>query len=300
MEKEVEAPPTKLVIATRLHLGRASSPPSDDKLTELIGNFLNFATNISKHEAGRYSVIPVIAVDATPKIDGYDYTKAVQDKTSQLEEQRLQGQNQEEQQQTRAIHVLPVTPWGKFVPALNALISYSSEENGVGAKLLLFVSAEVTASPITIQSLCDNLMEDYDHTLVVGAAMNGHLYHESSSSPSETSSSSEVELSGRTCPWNTLAVWNVSKLKLTGFVLCSDLGSTAGVEECAAIALQQQIFGKSNSRAKLVKLNEISWKEKFDDDERRKWHEQKMNSKLERAGKQLEMMTFSSGSVIHC
>ena len=297
--------PTKLVIATRLHLGRASSPPSDDKLTEQVGNFYRFVLSVSNHnddeddDGTNYSVFPVIAVDATPKIDGYDYVQAVQAKIKQIEQQ---GEHQQEKnpKQVINIHVLPVTPWGKFVPALNALILYASEESiggGVNAAdLILFVSAEVTASPVAIKALCRHVMNDYEHTLVAGAAMNGHMYHASDNERSK----SEVELSGRTCPWNTLAVWNVRKIKLTGFVLCSDLGQTAGVEECTAIALQQKLFTKDRALAKLVKLDEISWQQQFDhDNERQKWHEQKMKSKLERAATQLDV-TELSGIVIHC
>ena len=316
---------TKLVIATRLHLGRASSPPTDDKLTEILTNFYRFVVSINNgnnntdddnkssstcSSTSTYSVYPVIAVDSTPKIEGYDYVKAIQDKITEIEQSYRQKQQADGAATTyNSIHVLPVTPWGKFVPALNALILYASED--VTADLILFVSAEVTASPSTISTLCNHVMEDYDHTLVVGAAMNGHIYHQSSSAEAAVATSSsgdctEVGLNGRTCPWNTLAVWNVQKLKLTGFVLCSDLGSSAGVEECAAIGIQQKLFGKTNTIAKLVKLNEINWEESFDfDQERQKWHEQKMNSKLQRANTQFQLLNFNTttagdGSVIHC
>jgi hypothetical protein len=63
----------KLVIATRLHLGKASSPPSDSKLKELLENFESISSKC------RLTTIPVIAVDATPKIKGYDYVKAIRE-----------------------------------------------------------------------------------------------------------------------------------------------------------------------------------------------------------------------------
>jgi hypothetical protein len=160
--------------------------------------------------------------------------------------------------------------------------------NSIDADLLLFVSAEVSASQESIQELCRHVIEDEDNTLVAGAALNGHLH---------AGDNQEVELNGRTCPWNTLAVWNARRLSLTGFSLCSDIGSYAGVEECVAIALAQKLFPKT--KAKLVKLPEIDWQEDFEDEKRQKWHEEKMKSKLERAGHQLEIMGLS-GKVLHC
>src|SRR6056297_385298 len=51
-------------------------------------------------------------------------------------------------------------------------------------------------------------------------------------------------LTGATAPWNTCALWSVSKLSLTGFLavsegLASDKGM-GGVEEVAVICLAQQ------------------------------------------------------------
>ena len=250
----------KLVIATRLHLGNALSPPTPKNLKNLLRKFEALASSVD-------NAFPVVAVDATPRMEGYDYVQAVRDNL----------------QESSNVHVLPVTPWGKFVPALNAVILHS---NVIDADLVLFVSAEVSVSPESIHALCLSVVED-QQTLVAGAAMNGHLY----------SADTEVELNGRTCPWNTLAVWDVRKLALTGFSLCSDIGDSAGVEECAAIALYQKLF--PDTKAKLVQLADISWEESFDDDERRSWHERKMNSKVERAMQQLQALNLA-GKVLHC
>jgi hypothetical protein len=261
-------PSRRLVIATRLHLGKASSPPSDEKIKEWISNFQRLTSETTVETSRDYTCIPVIAVDATPKIPGYDYVDAIR---------QLCPPN---------IYILPVTPWYQFVAALNALLLYATHD--AKADCILFVSAEVSASASCIVTLLGHLKND---TLVVGAAMNGHVYHK----PGET-----VILTGRTCPWNTLAIWNVPKLCQTGFVMVSDLGSAGGVEECAAVALQQKLFSVSDRKAKLVQLKEIyTWQETFDDEERKKWHEQKMNSKLERANKQLVALQLS-GSVLHC
>lgn len=252
----------KIVIATRLHLGNASSAPSESKLQDILKNFERLGDLVE-------DFIPVIAVDATPKIEKYDYVQAIRSllpKKSKIE-------------------ILPVTPWGKFVPALNALVLYATRIEE--ADKIMFVSAEVRVSIKTIETLCQHLDND-ENVIVAGAAMNGHLY---------AGKDMLVELNGRTTPWNTMAIWNLKKLSLTGFVPCSDLGFSAGVEECAAIAILQKLF--PSSVAKLVQLDDVAWNEIFEDEERRKWHEQKMKSKVERPKQQLEKLQLS-GTVFHC
>ena len=60
----------KIVIATRLHLGNASSAPSESKLQDILKNFERLGDLVE-------DFIPVIAVDATPKIEKYDYVQAI-------------------------------------------------------------------------------------------------------------------------------------------------------------------------------------------------------------------------------
>ena len=181
-----------LVIATRLHLGNATSPPDTEKLIKTVKNFLQFCKNCNASHAA-------IAVDATLKVAGYDYVQAVKssahDASFSLEEPHP------------PLEVMPVTPWGKFVPALNALIRYASVD--CQAQLLLFVSAETEASSSSIALLANELDSS---TLVVGAVLPGHDYHEGE----------RVVLNGRNTPWNTLALWNLPNLALTGFPLVSD------------------------------------------------------------------------------
>lgn len=61
----------------------------------------------------------------------------------------------------------------------------------------------------------------HPNTLVVGPALEGHDFQEG-----------RQVLRGRTCPWNTVAVWNVSKLSLIGFPLVGD-GVMSGSEVSA-------------------------------------------------------------------
>jgi hypothetical protein len=100
-----------------------------------------------------------------------------------------------------------VTPWGKFVPALNALIRYASVE--CKAQLILFVSAETEASASSVSMLVNEVDSS---TLVAGAVLPGHDYHRGE----------KVPLNGRNTPWNTLAVWNLPNLALNGFPMVSD------------------------------------------------------------------------------
>ena len=265
-----------MVIATRLHLGNASVPPSTEKIQGWIHNLHAMVSSVDSAIQG------VIAVDAAPKMDGYDYVQAVRDQVQALGV-------------TEQIFILPVTPWGTFVPALNALVYHAHTTRH--ADQILFVSAEVSVSAASILRLSEHCAEEKEeedgsssYVLVAGAALNGHLYQQNTG-----------VLNGRTCPWNTLAIWNVTKLVLTGFVLVSDLGTTAGVEECAAVAVHQHVF-PNQARAKLVRLEDVDWQDSFEHDmERRQWHERKMNSKLERAATQLQLLGLEGkGNVEHC
>jgi hypothetical protein len=65
-------------------------------------------------------------------------------------------------------------------------------------------------------------------------------------------------LNARTTPWNTLAIWKVSMLALTGFQVVSDgiltedaTEPSYGVEEVVAIALLQKVLGATKAKAKL-------------------------------------------------
>jgi len=103
------------------------------------------------------------------------------------------------------VHVLPVPCWGAFVPALNALLNFAQR---FGAKYILYQSLEVQCTSEVLQRLLDHHTGD---TLVVGPVFNGHDFR-----------SGEQLLNGRTTPWNTLALWSVRKLALTGFLCIAD------------------------------------------------------------------------------
>ena len=263
-----------IVVATRLHLGSAKEPPDTAKTERQVKGFADFVASL------KIAAKAVIAVDPHPKFDGFDYVSSIRKASQQMSDPP---------------HILPVTPWGKFVPALNALVAYAAQD--CKADLILFVSAETNATPESIETLCQHVTPD--DTLVAGALLGGHDYHENSSRKDV------VKLDGRTTPWNTMAVWKIPKLALTGFQLVSEglLTDTAtepsyGVEEVFAIAVLQNVLGADQAKAKLVKLADVEWNQGFEDEERRQWHEKKMKSKIERAGRQLKSAGLS-GQVYH-
>ena len=275
----------KLVIGTRLHLGKASSPPSQEKIQNIITNLKKIADDFALVD--EYETEVLVAVDATPKLEGYDHVEAVR---SALE----YCKSDDDDNKISNIHTLPVTPWGKFVPGLNALILHAKTH--FEADLILFMSAEVQLASTTVRTLCQHVSEN-KNVIVAGAALNGHQYHADVSGTDGLPNRQVVPLTGRTTPWNTLCVWNLEKLSLTGFSMISDLGKSAGVEECVAIALLQKLF--PDSEARLVKVDGIEWEETFEDEERQKWHDAKMKSKIERPKNQLDRLGLS-GTVIHC
>jgi MFS family permease len=102
-------------------------------------------------------------------------------------------------------HVLHVPCWGAFVPALNALLNFAQRN---GAKYILYQSLEVKVTSQVLHRLLDHHTND---TLVVGPVFSGHNFVPG-----------EQQLNGRTSPWNTLALWSVRKLALTGFLCIAD------------------------------------------------------------------------------
>merc|ERR1711871_10729 len=83
------------------------------------------------------------------------------------------------------------------------------------APLIVFQSLEVTCSASALRDMRQQFLED-PSTLVVGAKLEGHAAHTS------TTATETVGLTGATCPWNTLAMWNTALLSRTGFLQVSD------------------------------------------------------------------------------
>lgn len=249
-----------VVVATRIHLGKATSPPSD--LATKLQKFQDFSR-------GYEHAIPVIAVDATNRIPGYNLLEQVQLLLTR-----------EPSPQHPPIRILPIQPWNNFTPALNALLHFATAQQPA-VSAILFCSVETTApASTTLPLLLSHL--DPATTLVVGAVLPGHAYSPGQPQP----------LTGRTCPWNTLAMWNVPKLARTGFQLVSETSTDAGIEEVAAVAVQQVLFGRDQTKAKLISVEGVEWDTTSwaADPARIEWHRRKMESKNTRAASQLQRL----------
>mmetsp|Transcript_25181 Transcript_25181/g.29144 ORF Transcript_25181/g.29144 Transcript_25181/m.29144 type:complete len:349 (+) Transcript_25181:33-1079(+) len=276
------------IVATRIHLGKQSKPIPKSKLISTLSSFVQTATKIGACRA-------VIAIDPEEKIKGYDLVCELEDALKQVRKDGCYCKDK-----IVDCDFLKVSPWGAFVPALNALVSYActteiltkeEEEDSslLFADSILFISAETTLMKESMDALCKHM--NLDDTLVVGAALSGHDFHAGDGNGNGNETDERiVDLNGRTCPWNTLALWNLKKLKL-GFSLVADGihktedGSPvpAGIEEFSTVLLHQNLTNKETCKAKLVQIPGVEWEQTFDDEERRKWHEAKMKSKFTRA-----------------
>ncbi|NEO81286.1 hypothetical protein [Moorena sp. SIO4G3] len=181
--------------------------------------------------------------------------------------------------------VLPllINPWKGLAHPLNAIVC---EATYLGGDKLLLQSLEVYILSTDVEILNYHLTSD---TLVVGAKM-----------ISTHGGDAGVKfIDGMTSPWNTLALWNLSKLNITGFLgissgLIKDV--PGGMEEVTTISLLQQLY-QNQAQAKLVRLSDLKWITTWKSQERQKYHQKKMLTKLLRAEKQLEHSRIQRGVV---
>jgi len=127
------------------------------------------------------------------------------------------------------------------------------------------------------------------NTLVVGAKLH----------PKHGEKRGRQPLNGWNSPWNTLALWDLQKLGLTGFLTISSGnidGIPGGVEEVVAISLLQHLK-PGMMEAKLIELPTVHWDATWECALRTKYHESKMASKGERAFRQLQMLSIKDGKV---
>ncbi|OQW92032.1 MAG: hypothetical protein BWK78_02875 [Thiotrichaceae bacterium IS1] len=182
-----------------------------------------------------------------------------------------------------ALRILYVHPWISFTQPLNTLVETAM---WIGATQLILQSIEVLVNEEQITQLGSYLDQN---TLVVGAKMTAkHAKH-----------SGWQKLTGDSCPWNTLALWDVQKLGITGFLPLSSghLDKIpGGVEEVAVISLLQKLY-PDKCIAKVVNIGEIIWEHNITGDHRRKLHEKKMLSKAFRAAAQLSFLGIPPGEV---
>lgn len=181
------------------------------------------------------------------------------------------------------VHLLLVEPWKGFAYPLNAIIC---EATSLGGSKLLLQSSEVYLTSTDTSILNSHLTSD---TLVVGAKM--ILSH--------GGGAGIKPINGMTSPWNTLALWNLPKLNITGFLGVSSgliKNVPGGMEEVTTISLLQQLY-PNEAQAKLIRLPQLKWVNSCKDIERHKHHKHKMSTKLLRAEIQLEYSRIQRGIV---
>ncbi len=197
--------------------------------------------------------------------------------------QKLKGLFEEFGNRVKLFHV---HPWISYTQPLNMIVEKALV---LGVTHLLFQSIEVTVSKEDVQKLADHMDEN---TLVIGAKL--HEKH--------GRRQGMQLLNGWNAPWNTLALWNLQKLGLTGFLTISSGnidGIPGGVEEVVAISLLQHLQ-PSKMTAKLITLDSVHWNASWECEYRTKYHESKMASKQERAMAQLEVLHIQDGVVFVC
>lgn len=187
------------------------------------------------------------------------------------------------------ILTIGVKGWHNVTEPLNAILDYVTEPlNAIldyvqrSSRYIMFVSAEVEIEPTVFTTMMSHMNED---TLVVGATLPGHAHR---------GNGTEVALEGLTCPWNTLAIWNVEKLWRTSFLSIAK----AGMEEVAVVAVQQKLYGKEHAKAKLVNVPGVTWHTQFASKSRRDAHANKMEYKNEKATQMLSVLGLT-GAVLH-
>ncbi|KAE8911158.1 hypothetical protein PF005_g17669 [Phytophthora fragariae] len=282
----------KTVVGTRLHWHSHSQRERID-IDKVLEQVRAFCTRASTYSDGGILIavgLPAAIADSIAAVRSSDgaapsssaFIDSVRDFMTRLQSEvdagRLDG----------SVEIIPMLHWGKFVPALNALIG-TAADHFPDADTLLLQSLEIKVDAASVASLCSHF--DLKRDLVVGAALPGHEFQ-------ADPASQPVELSGLTSPWNTLALWNLEQLTKVGVALMGDalrlevdgIGSAAGIEEVATIAMYQQLYANSSSptTAKLVRVSSIAWQvDGLDDPERLAWHKKKMASKQQRAAAQL-------------
>eukprot|EP00616_Rhizochromulina_sp_CCMP1243_P001169 CAMPEP_0118980128 /NCGR_PEP_ID=MMETSP1173-20130426/27590_1 /TAXON_ID=1034831 /ORGANISM="Rhizochromulina marina cf, Strain CCMP1243" /LENGTH=313 /DNA_ID=CAMNT_0006930449 /DNA_START=11 /DNA_END=950 /DNA_ORIENTATION=+ len=262
-EKAIETTPEtgRLVVATRVHEQNAARPFDVAKLEAFY------------HAVAKDPTVDGVAVAVGCGGDhGNRLLERVKDLAAQISTPGL------------PLHIIPVQPWGKFVPGLNALVQEALSQ---GFDHILFQSVEMSVPPASLAALRSHFTAN---DIVVGAALPGHEFFPG-----------RRPVDGRSCPWNTLALWHVKTLALTGFLgvaegTCLPSREDAGVEEVTCLSLLQHLPTASRrTGAKLVRVPGIAWETVFQDPERQAWHERKMKSKVAALKPSSELLVWIAG-----
>lgn len=181
---------------------------------------------------------------------------------------------------------IEVTPWGKFVPALSALLEYACMS---GADGIFYASTELRIEQSALDAL---IVQVDDQTLVAGLRLEGHAFD-----PGQN------ECNGNTCPWNTAALWRVKDgLDRLGYpsigeALFDPTRKNAGVEEVNAVNLYQKIY--TDCGAKLIQASGTDWNTAQSNGGDAATFDWKMSKKYPRPEAQRAHAMLQAGKVMH-
>jgi hypothetical protein len=264
-----------LVVATRIHTSSASNIAEVQKVAAFVVSALKYASK----------VIVCIGFNSSQS----NTADTVKDMSSYIEYlNRLNDHlfcNDHSIDKDRVV-LLPIYPWGKFTTSLNCAILKAID---LKYEYIAFQSLEFRIPEANVSQLF-NCIAFNENVAVVGPAMQGHSYEYGNQI-----------LRGRTCPWNTFAIWSIKYVGKIGFPMIGDgsptEGISGGVEEVTTVALLQKLY--PNTIALLFKMENMEWQTNFTDPKRKAWHDEKMTSKDTRPDKQLHALGLPNAYVRH-
>lgn len=195
----------------------------------------------------------------------------------------------------------PVTPWGRYVEALNALAARAALD---GHRKAMFVNTEHLPTDVNIGELDQHLQND---TLVVGGYLEG--FHEFTTGPQE--------MNGMRVPADAFMLMNLEVFNLIGFVSVSEalwipcldsamVGTPddpgmaeAGIKEVPTFSLIQKVLGRENARVKMVHVTGAQRNAEGISGKRKQMDEYKRASALKRADIQMQKLGIPYGIVEH-
>lgn len=188
---------------------------------------------------------------------------------------------------TSSVIILGISPWQKFIPALNA-IAYKATT----AKMDYLLIQSIEIRPLGKKRL-EYLMSHMDEkTISVGVALPEHDFH-----PGQT-----VEGNGLTIPWNSCNLWNLKYLGVFGFSFVGDSafdpsGQSAGVEEFATLSEIQSL--KPGTIAKLVEIPGVKWERLKKNSQKQSRHKIKIQTKIKRIEEQIKHSNLKPPKIMH-
>ncbi len=266
-----EASTADLMVVNRVHGSEAHRMANVEVIEDFVASVAPYATNILVCIGN----VGKSADDERKILDCAEYMAELNDHLSRKFKAAI----------FKKVCLMPVHPWGDFTTALNAALGEAVRNN---VAYVCFQSLEFRLPKHSVYSVRNTMDADPD-LLVAGPAMAGHDFKEGYQT-----------LRGRTCPWNTFAIWRVKYLAIFGFPMVGDGMGTkfGGVEEVSAIAVAQFMY--PNLKAALLQVPGVEWHTHFNDQKRLDYHKAKMESKDSRPLKHLETLDLvDTGFVEH-